>query len=61
MLAKGLVSPESTASNRAIRAHLGERLRAYYECMQHTPVPDRLAELIDHLAERLESQESKGG
>jgi hypothetical protein len=59
MLAKGLVSPESTASNRAIRVHLGERLRAYYECMQHTPVPDRLAELIDHLAERLKGQESK--
>jgi hypothetical protein len=27
--------------------------------MQHTPVPDRLAELIDHLAERLKGQESK--
>jgi Anti-sigma factor NepR len=60
MLAEGLVSPESTASNRAIRVYLGERLRAYYECMQHTPVPDRLAELIDHLVERLEGQESKG-
>ena len=45
MLAKRLTL-ESTR-NRAIRVHLGEQLRAYYDCMERTPTPERLAELIE--------------
>jgi len=57
MLAKRLTL-ESTR-NRAIRVHLGERLRAYYDCVERTPPPERLAELIDRLAQWLEAQNSK--
>ena len=56
MLAKHLVTVENTARNRAIRAHLGERLRAYYDCMQHAPPADRLAKLIEYLGERLDAE-----
>jgi hypothetical protein len=59
MLAKRLVTLESTARNRAIRVHLGERLRAYYDCMERTPPPERLAELIERLAQWPEVQNSK--
>jgi hypothetical protein len=59
MLATRLVTLESTARNRAIRVHLGERLSAYYDCMERTPPPERLAELIERLAQRLEAQNSK--
>ena len=44
------------ASDRAIRAHLGERLRTYYDCMGHIPPPDRLAELIDRLTRQTDEQ-----
>jgi hypothetical protein len=50
---------ESTARNRAIRVHLGERLRAHYDCMERTPPPERLAELIERLAQWPEVQNSK--
>jgi hypothetical protein len=57
MLAKRLTL-ESTR-NRAIRVHLGEQLRVYYDCMECTPPPERLAELIERLAQWLEAQNSK--
>ena len=60
MLAKRSARLESTARNRVIRVHLGERLGAYYhDCMQDMPPPARLAELIEELAKRLEEQNSK--
>jgi hypothetical protein len=55
--AKRLESEERVGYSRAIREHLGERLRAYYERAQHMRVADnRLAELIERLSKRLEEQ-----
>jgi len=55
--AKRLASEEEASYSRAIREHLGERLRAYYERAQHMRVTDnRLAELIERLSKRLEEQ-----
>jgi hypothetical protein len=55
--AKRLESEERAGYSRAIREHLGERLRAYYERAQHMRVTDnRLAELIERLSKRLEEQ-----
>jgi hypothetical protein len=55
--AKRLESEERAGYSRAIREHLGERLRAYYERAQHMRVTDnRLAELIERLSNRLEEQ-----
>jgi hypothetical protein len=55
--AKSLESLERDGYSRAIREHLGERLRAYYERAQHMRVADnRLAELIERLSKRLEEQ-----
>ena len=36
--------------NRAIRVHLGEQLRVYYNCMECTPPQEPVAELIERLA-----------
>jgi hypothetical protein len=56
-VAKRLESEERAGYGRAIREHLGERLRAYYERAQHMRVADnRLAELIERLSKRLEEQ-----
>jgi hypothetical protein len=55
--AKRLESEERAGYSRAIREHLGERLRAYYERAQHMRATDnRLAELIERLSNRLEEQ-----
>jgi hypothetical protein len=55
--AKRLESEERAGYSRAIREHLGERLRAYYERAQHMRVTDnRLADLIERLSKRLEEQ-----
>lgn len=55
--AKRLELEERAGYSRAIREHLGERLRAYYERAQHMRVADnRLAELIERLSKRLEEQ-----
>ena len=59
--AKRLESLERASYGRAIREHLGERLRAYYERAQHMRVTDnRLAELIERLSKRLEEQKLSG-
>jgi hypothetical protein len=58
MLAKRTRTPESAVRNRAVRIHLGEQLRAYYDSMQSAAPSDRLADLIEHLAQRLEQQRS---
>jgi hypothetical protein len=55
--AKRLESEERAGYSRAIREHLGERLRAYYERAQHMRATDnRLAELVERLSNRLEEQ-----
>jgi hypothetical protein len=55
--AEDLASEERTGYSRAIREHLGERLRAYYERAQHMRVTDnQLAELIERLSKKLEEQ-----
>jgi hypothetical protein len=55
--AKSLESLERAGYSRAIREHLGERLRAYYERAQRMRVTDsRLAELIEQLSKKLEEQ-----
>jgi hypothetical protein len=55
--AKSLESLERAGYSRAIREHLGERLRAYYERAQRMRVTDsRLAELIEQLSKKLEEK-----
>jgi hypothetical protein len=55
--AKRLESEERAGYSRAIREHLGERLRAYYERAQHMRATDnRLAELVERLSNRLEEK-----
>lgn len=44
------------AFSRQIRAHLGDRLRAYYNAMQRIPLPDRLADLIKQLAQQVDQE-----
>jgi Anti-sigma factor NepR len=46
-----LASRKSSDYNTEIRTKLGARLKAYYESMQDIPVPNHLADLIDHLSE----------
>jgi hypothetical protein len=56
-VAKRLASEELASYSRAIREHLGERLRAHYERAQRMRVTDsRLAELIEQLSKKLEEQ-----
>lgn len=59
MLAKRSVTLESTARNRVIRVHLGERLRAYYDSIECTAPSNRLAELTARLAKQLEEHDTK--
>ena len=44
-----------------IRALLGDRLRAYYAATQHLPLPDRLAEVIEGLAQERVRRMDKAG
>ena len=50
---------DSGGPDRDLRARLGELLRAYYDSMQHTPLPDGLAALSQNLAQKLEEQNRK--
>ncbi len=59
MLAQRMPKSERNAQSRAIRAHLGERLRAYYDAMQHGSPPDRLAKLMEYPSEQLEEENSE--
>jgi hypothetical protein len=47
------------AYSRQIRAHLGDGLGAYYAATQKLPLPDRLADLIEQLARRLDEVRCK--
>jgi hypothetical protein len=54
--AKCQVSDESV-SDREIRVLLGQRPRALYDVVQRLPMPDRFADLVEDLIQRLEAQE----
>jgi len=48
---------EKAASTREIQALIGQGLRAYYDHVE--PLPDRLAELREQLAQRMNERESE--
>ncbi len=50
MSANEPIAPDRSASGR-IRAHLGERLRAYYDCLQQMPASERIEVLLTRLKE----------
>jgi hypothetical protein len=54
--ARGFVSLEKAASDREIRALLGQRLREQCDIVQQIPVSERLSELIERLVQ-LEGRE----
>ena len=54
MLANSSVGSGTNASN--IRARLGALLREYYEPLKGSALPDRLVELTEALAKRIEEQ-----
>ena len=56
MLAQRMSKSEKNAQNRIIRLHLGERLRAYHDEMQHALPAERLAKLMKYLSEQLEAE-----
>lgn len=51
MLNKGVAASQIASCSREIREHLGQRLRTYYNDTQHIPVSERLAAVIERLAE----------
>jgi hypothetical protein len=56
---RGLLSLEKAASDREIRALLGQRLREQYNIVQQVPVSERLSKLIERLVQRLEGRQSE--
>ena len=58
MLARRTQNAEKNAQSRTIRVHIGERLKAYYDEMQHAQPDDRLAKLMQYLSEQLEAENS---
>jgi hypothetical protein len=54
MLENSSVGSGTEASN--IRARLGALLRDYYEPLKHSALPDRISELVEALARRIEEQ-----
>ena len=59
MLQTRSASLKRALCSRHIRAHLGDRLRAYYLAMQQVPLPDRLADRIKQLAQLID-EENRG-
>ena len=58
MLARRTQNSEMNAQSRTIRVYIGERLKAYYDEMQHARPDDRLAKLMQYLSEQLEVENS---
>ena len=54
MLNKGVAASQIATCSREIREHLGARLRTYYNDTQDIPVSERLATLIERLAEPMD-------
>lgn len=59
MPGRNIVSFENAASSREIRGLIGRQLKAHYDLAE--PVPDRLAELLKQLAQRMDERESETG
>lgn len=57
--ARGFVTLEKAASDREIRALLGQRLREQYDIVEQIPVSERLSKLIERLVQRLEGRQSE--
>jgi hypothetical protein len=57
--ARGFVSLEKAASDREIRALLGQRLREQYDIVQQIPLSERLSKLIERLVQHLEGRQSE--
>jgi hypothetical protein len=54
---KRLVQIEKISATREAQWLIGQKLRAFYDLAQ--PMPDRLAELLKQLAQRIEKSESE--
>ena len=57
---ENIVSLEKAASARQIRERIGQQLNEQYRDLAE-PIPDRLAELVDQLAQRMDERESGTG
>jgi hypothetical protein len=55
-LTSELNSAEKAASSSRIRALLGERLRDYYDRLQHIPPSDRIRALVTQLEQRIQEE-----
>jgi hypothetical protein len=55
---RNIVSPEKAAAARQIRERIGQQLKAQY-CDLAEPIPDRLAELLKQLAQRMDEGENR--
>lgn len=49
-----VTSGAASSCSRDIREQLGERLKAYYEWALHSPLPERLVELVEQLVRQVE-------
>ena len=56
-----MVSLEKAASAREIQRLIAEKLKAQYDLVLVEPVPDRLAEVLKQLAQRMGERESETG
>ena len=57
MPGKHKVPFENAASTREIRGVIGQQLKAHYDLAER--IPDRLAELLEQLAQRMGERESE--
>ena len=48
---------ENAAATREIRGVIGQQLKAHYDLAER--IPDRLAELLEELAQRMDERESE--
>ena len=55
-LTSGLTPADKAASSSRIRAVLGERLRDYYDRLQHMPPSDRIQDLVKQLEQRMQEE-----
>jgi hypothetical protein len=58
---ENIVSLEKAASAREIQRLIAEKLKAQYDLVLVEPVPDRLAEVLKQLAQRMGERESETG
>ena len=56
---RALVTREKAASDRKIRALLGQRFRQHCDSLQQIPLSERLIEIVEQLIQRLEERVSE--